>query len=371
MLELKNRKILLIALLSIAAIASSIAFAQSSGIGYYGEGTGLQIRLTAWSGLITVAILAIVLVNALFYAIGHAFSIDSVKRYAESELLQVTVSTLLIALSVMILMVLTAFALQAYKNSNLSSCSELSGMFLTFSQPPIETDPENPLDYVDCNVRAKILALENLYNVVYESNLPTERSAYSCQYLFGLQIYCGYFDLQQEVETAHLYAAKIVPLLTLLQGERALIQYIGQNMLPIFMSLGLVLRMFQFTRGIGGLFIALALGFYFVFPLVYVVIDPTQFKDVASYVQPLPESVSQQCYDTFAGSVTLISLAQMDTNTIVSLFEDIGGMLAELTLGVVFYPFIAFSVTLLFVNTTAPILGGDAGDIVRAVSKIV
>jgi len=61
----------------------------------------------------------------------------------------------------------------------------------------------------------------------------------------------------------------------------------------------------------------------------------------------------------------------MATGSIGSLFGDIGGMLAELTVGIIFYPFVALSVTIVFINTVAPILGGDAGEIARAVSKMI
>ncbi|OIO21618.1 hypothetical protein COX84_05760 [Candidatus Micrarchaeota archaeon CG_4_10_14_0_2_um_filter_49_7] len=363
---------LVIALAFFLALAVSGVFAQ---IGYNDEGAGLEIRLRNinWYTMMAASILTIVMVNALFYAIGHAFMLDSVKRYAESELLQVTVSTLLIVFSVALVMQLTAFATSAYENVvQKNSCSIPSDMFWSFGYNAMTaTAPDDPLAYVSCNVEAKILALENLYNTVYKSNLGVEKAAYSCEYLFGMQIYCGYFDLHQQVETAHLYAAKIVPLLTLLQTERALVNYLRENMLPIFMSLGLVMRILPLTRGIGGLMMAIALGFYFVFPLVYVITDPTVLNDIAYYDQPLPGAGLSQCYDTFSGSVSLVSMSQMATGSIGSLFGDIGGMLAELTVGIIFYPFVALSVTIVFINTVAPILGGDAGEIARAVSKMI
>ena len=45
-------------------------------------------------------------------------------------------------------------------------------------------------------------------------------------------------------------------------------------------------------------------------------------------------------------------------------------LLYELTIAILFYPFIALIIALIFVRATAPLLGSEAGDFMKMVSRL-
>jgi hypothetical protein len=132
-----------------------------------------------------------------------------------------------------------------------------------------------PMGAFKCKIQEKITALDRAYNNVYKANFPVERLTSMCINIFGAPVYCfdWNLDLHIAVEKAHLIATKIVGLLITLHAQFIMAEYIQRNMLSVFLPMGLLLRVFPITRGVGGLFIALAVGFFFVFPLFVLLTD--------------------------------------------------------------------------------------------------
>ena len=57
-----------------------------------------------------------------------------------------------------------------------------------------------------------------------------------------------------------------------IEAQRAFLAFIAAAMFSTFLPIGLILRSFYFTRKIGGAIIAIAIGLYVIFPLLYVMI---------------------------------------------------------------------------------------------------
>ncbi len=76
-----------------------------------------------------------------------------------------------------------------------------------------------------------------------------------------------------------------VKIMMLIRAQQVFLDYVWYAFFPVMMSMGLILRIFYFTRKLGGLLIALALATYVVFPMFYVVADAVLFgfMDPASW----------------------------------------------------------------------------------------
>ncbi len=77
----------------------------------------------------------------------------------------------------------------------------------------------------------------------------------------GLEIPAEFFS--------HMFDLSIKTMF-LLRAQQIFLDFLWFPLFPVMMSMGLVLRIFYFTRKLGGLLIALALALYVVFPMFYV-----------------------------------------------------------------------------------------------------
>jgi len=68
---------------------------------------------------------------------------------------------------------------------------------------------------------------------------------------------------------AHLFDLAIKTMF-LLRAQQLFLDFLWYPLFPVMISMGLVLRIFYFTRKLGGLLIALSLALYIVFPMFYV-----------------------------------------------------------------------------------------------------
>lgn len=340
-------------------------------------GTSFQTRLEQdWFQFGLAAIGVCLLATTLVYMAGFALQSEQLKRYAKSELLQVSASSLMILFAVALVYALGNSSALGFMTDVLGGSSSIAcaasdngnGQYFIFSPSKYGT---GPIGAFKCKLQEKITALDKAYDRVFQANMPRERLASMCLFLLGAPAYCWDWDmsLHKDVERNHLVGTKIVGLLVPLHAQYSLAQYIQNNMLTVFLPLGLVLRIIPFTRGIGGLFIAIAVGFFFVWPTFVVLTDPTFVKSDSA----TQDNLAGKCFTGFKGITTLLS----DQNTVgasaaSALASSEGAALVyEITIGAVFYPFVSLALTLIFIRAAAPILGGDMGDLMKMVSRLV
>ena len=337
------------------------------------QGKTFSDRLTGdWMGLATIAVAICIFFNLLVYMAGFALHSEHLKRYAKSEFLQVSASSLMIFFSIALLYQISSSGIDFMGDvlgagaSSVSCAAMPTGKFELWQDSKFGS---GPMGAFKCKVQEKITALDKAYDNVFNSNMAQERLESLCISLFGAPVYCWSWNLElhQKVEEAHLVATKIVSLLVPLHAQYSLAEYLQRNMLAIFLPAGLVLRVFPLTRGVGGLFIAIAIGFFFVFPTFIVLTDPTFVK--VDEVQK--DQQAGKCFTGFTGSAVL--LASIDTGSMQqSAIATASGaeLVYQLTVGALFYPFVSLVLTLMFIRAATPLLGGDTGEIMRMVSRL-
>jgi hypothetical protein len=212
-----------------------------------------------------------------------------------------------------------------------------------------------PLGAFKCKVQEKITALDSAYRNIAQENKPTELWTSVCFSLFGAPVWCGDWDEERhmEVEIAHYTATRIVSLLMPLHAQYVLAEYLQKNMLSVFLPIGLLLRILPFTRGIGGLFIALSVGFFFIFPTFFILTDPTYVRAD----ERLQDRIGGICYSGFKGATVLVyNIFNLQGSSGAGSLASARGadLVYQVSIATVFYPFIALVLTLAFVRALTP-----------------
>ena len=377
--------VLVFSLLSLAHLAFPAAPASSRGAdfnAYVEQQEGyFNNRINGWWQLATLAILICISFNTLVYMLGYALESQEVKNYAKAEFLQVIASSLMIFFAVDLIFLVSSGSqtvagfdfmgdLLGTGASSISCTATSGGSFVLWrGDPQFGT---GPIGAFKCKLQEKINAVDNAYDSVKNSNYWPEEQESICYYILGVPVWCGSWDLglHKQVEEAHLLASKMTDVSVSLHAQYVLAEYMQKNMLTVFLPFGLVLRIFPFTRGLGGLFIALGVGFFFVWPTFFLLTDPTFIK-----VNNPPDSVQQQgvCFSGFRGSAVVMAgvvtpgASSQQSELAIAQGKD---LVYQLTVGSVFYPFVALALTLIFVRAMTPLLGGDMGELMKMVSRL-
>lgn len=368
----------IIAMAAFAALLVPACFAQAnwdSPLGnaddftlFYTQWKGAQNN-ASWVGMAMLAIAACIAANALLLIIAKALNLPDIERFAYSEFYHTTAS----AMMIVFLALAISFVFSFLATTNIlpsGSTTECAGVSL-------DVWGEGPFSIIQCKLQDKIIYSEELFNRAYESNIGPEIMASACTYAYGMPIWCGDWDeaVHTQMEKAHYIANRVVPIAISLHAQYMFVDYLANNMMAIFLPLGILLRIFPPLRGIGGLFIGIAIGFYLVLPVTYILLDPTTSKPDPSGLIPVEKTNTDACYQSFSGFVTLNTQSNLlGANSATTPQVDINQVGAELTslqIESFFNPLAALAATILFINAIVPALGGDTGNMLHFISKTV
>jgi hypothetical protein len=171
----------------------------------------------------------------------------------------------------------------------------------------------------------------------------------------------------------------------LIIAQAALLKFIALTSVSAILPLGLILRTFYFTRKLGGALIAIAIGFFAVFPLTYVFdaqllniyangsIDQA-FSSAGSAVNSSisnAQSVSSSAYGIAQSASTVNSIRYYNpfsavtslisgiSGTFTSLTNYISDIIAFLIIQVFILPVFSLILTIIFIRELARVLGSE------------
>lgn len=321
-----------------------------------------------WYQLTLYALLICLSANTLIYVVGKVLNSQSIIRFAVSEFYQVSASAFLVFGAI----ILTTGAFSFIAESGIMPIGTVTECY----GHEWDVWEDGPSAVLQCKIQEKIEYTEGLYVQAEQVNADLEPLSTLCLYLLGVQIYCWDWNmgLHSTVEKAHLAANKVVPIAINLHAQFMFVDYIANNMLSLFLPLGIILRIFPFLRGLGALLISIAIGFFFVFPITAIILDPDTTrpdpKDLIPDTGVVPVS---PCYSSFSGLVDTIT-QQNPSATTTSQGPDmsqVGKELAKLQTESFVIPLAALAATVLFILTATPILGGDSGEIMHFLAKVI
>jgi len=369
-----ERKHIALAAFLLAIAGAGLAFAETPTEAYgrgYEAAYGARLGSSGdWMPMAIAAVMICILFNVLLYMMGKVFESEELARYANSEFLQVSASSLAIFFAVALLFgqdtnvfLLMGQVLGTGSSIDCAASPSGTGKFTLWHDG-------GPIDAFKCKTQEKITALEAAYDKTYAANLPVERLLSTCISMFGAPVFCWSWDLSfhKSVETAHLICTKIVGLLIPLHAQYALAEYVSQNMLAVFLPLGLVLRVFPLTRGVGGLLIAVAIGFFFVWPTFFILTDGSFVKADARGGESMQPGM---CFTGFNGVATIVSVVDNGGGQASELASASGASLVyQISVAAMFYPFVALVITLIFIRAATPLFGGDMGELMKMVGRL-
>ena len=313
-----------------------------------------------WLPICIMAVVISVLLHTIVYMFGYSINSHSIKKYALTEMLQAAATALMAIL--LIGMLVQSFDYLGTLGSVTCGGEEINS--------PIEADA--------CRTEEILNAVGKLYQNVLEADWGPE-IAYSIQIsAFGVTIFMGSWvdNIYAEVETYHSIAYICVNLMIGLTAKLFLLKYIDMNMLAVFLPLGIILRTFHFTRGIGAFFIALAIGFYFIYPTVTFMMDSSFMEGLNE--PELPEVIaSGMCNIPMFGSFSFGSAAlsqyssRSGSASQISLSSNLANFVASIQTALLFSNLVAFAITLTFLRFATTILGGDAAPFMTMVGRLV
>lgn len=340
---------------------------------------------SGWGAMIAMSILVVIFIYAIVYMLSYFINSEELKRSAKAHFVDALATAFLAAAIVGILTAFFLFLGSTSTNDPNQPPGYFFGATVTCGNyGTIDlTGGEGPYQVIKCRLQEKAKFVSDLYERVYYSAREPMKRLSAMYGIAGFPIYMGgsyvwqtaISDLYTRVENYRLLAHVCVALLMGINGYIGAVDYVYNNMLRMFLPIGIVLRAIPPTRNIGAFFIALAIGFYVVFPILFVVTDPNYVKAPDTYVDITSTDQISLPWPSFGGVVSLLTMGPQ-TDTASSTFGAMDAAQAASQLGAMYYaillqPVVILSITLVFVRYLANLFGGEAQELFRLASKVI
>lgn len=267
------KKLLIIVLLAFI----TITFAETATDSFVEHTTGSEKAnfeiINNWQALAVLALLLSSVLVAIAYMIGTGLEMPELQAWAKTEFVQIITNAILIlALFVTIAFINLIVLGVAYEsNLGLEECNILSG-----ATGGVDCLRAVTTNYLDVQITD---TMEKSAKTVLESN--TKDSAWAAR-RFGINcislVYCvqlginmgffGHYALNTDMYA--IVFEHYTNLLAFIAAQRFFVEQISFKMAPAILAVGIVARSFFFTRKLGGLLMAIAIGCMFFFPGMYI-----------------------------------------------------------------------------------------------------
>ncbi len=220
-----------------------------------------------WQLLSVIALMISVILVALAYMIGIGFEMPEMKAWAGTELTQIVANAIVIGALILTLVFIEGLVLAIVAGSGISldkcntgnSSSCLQGITNTYLD-----------DYANI---AKSGAKSVLSKNVEAAGMASRRIGLYCLTIYCLQIGATTTIAGEYVLKSDMYSIVFeyyANLLSSIEAQRFFVNEICFHMGPVILAIGIVGRSFFFTRKLGGLLIAIAVGMMFFLPGMYI-----------------------------------------------------------------------------------------------------
>lgn len=299
---------------------------------------------TGWEPIALAAVTLSLLAVGAVYAIGAIFDAERLKGWAKTEFLQVMASGILVA------------GLLVFATALNTTATTVAG------QDHIQY-AENYL--ADLNLKLGALYLTTFaFNTVIATLADVDLEVSIIVAGAKVKPFAGFGAISQQL-SAILFGIFIA--ITSNAVQYNFLQFIDATMMYYFLPIGVILRSFNPTRSVGALFMALAIGLYFVFPLTFVLASTT----VGSMNQHIVESTVNM--DQFKNQATISQDKLTDVQALSALITSFAAnlwtlpgeivtalvkvILADIFMQVLILPAIGIAITYVFIQQLARLLG--------------
>ncbi len=322
----------------------------------------------AWLPLCIGAVVASFMIHNLFLMIARSFDIKELERYAKSEMMQAAATGIMAV--ALVTLVNSALLLSQGLISGELACGDQN---MRIGMDDVGSTMDQAIDGIRCRVQSKAQEVAS----VHEQLSDNSGDFYSLNIMlgfFGITLFKGDWigSLFRDTEQMRITNNLATTILIALNAQSYFLLYIKYNMLTIFLPVGILLRSFHFTRAVGALFIAVAIGFYFIFPIVFLLLDPG-FVHIPLPDDPPFELPSNFCYPTMSSTANMVKAIETSgfdsTNNLGT--DSVRDVLVESYVSLMLHPLISLFLTLVFVRYLMTVLGGDTYELMKMVSKVI
>lgn len=225
----------------------------------------LPINPATWLGIAFIAIMAIMAVSGAVYILGGLIGSPSTRGWSRSQIYEALLALALLMLFISFFYLFSSNPLNAYSSLNLVP-QNCSGSSNPSGQPANSIYSLAACDMTTFNARA-VTTYTNLFWASLALSLaPTVRVNVSISPYLSLSTSFGFVSALFE-RTLDTFLGVILTFLIVNQLQVIMIAS-SIFFLSVFITIGLICRLFGFSRTFGGLMIALGLGFGLVYPLL-------------------------------------------------------------------------------------------------------
>ena len=258
------RKNALILLLLIAGAAAAHAAAAEILAGAQERPSLLGGIAKDWQLYTVLAMLLMVGLVALAYAIANAFSLPDLRAWADVELGEIFASALLLIFIMGIVFFIDEAVRGLVAPSFPTACPAGAGGFC-------------PANIAEDYLNSYMESAGKVYRDIMVKNIDKAKEATAGGMTGAQDMMYGYISFRfrekpEEMVIVEMYDQLLQDMGTVLGSLSAqgfVLRFMTMRLAPVAIFLGIILRSFFLTRKLGGLLLAFGLGFLIVFPLTY------------------------------------------------------------------------------------------------------
>lgn len=316
----------------------------------------LSTASSTYNIAIAVIVISIIL-SGIAIGIGKALRSKRVELFGKEELIQSMINSALVGG----LFLITTTIDKALLSLTPEMPSEIC--------PSLREGVSSAAGYVECNLMGigdKLYSINDLllhsnYIISFISKIELNIAIVSAQ---------PFFVLESITQTINLFLQTLYILSSILSLQITFMAFILSSAFPVLLPIGLILRCFFATRKIGGAIMAIAIGLYVVYPLMFIAaFDP------ASYTEKSMLGVSQTLtsFNNRYSSVPLIDIGEgniirekineLSNNDFMgevnALLGTIPPLISDLSFVLLLIPLLSTVITIIFVLEFAALLGSE------------
>jgi len=301
------------------------------------QGVG-SVKLPLWGYWQPLAILIILICYfaiSIVYMVGRSFGMPTLVGWAKAETVQVTATAFLLA-AIVLLVAFIDFEMFPALNSVYGNTRVLPD-----DKPITAPNYDDPgsdhtvFDEARAYLGSRAIVITRFFSLMFiEYSWIAMLAGTSMNLRLGslgggaVQVFQFYKVIIDVIQTVLKLISGAV---TLYFSQYIMLSVVEKSFLQVFLPLGLGMRCFSFTRKIGGAFIAIALGFYIFYPLMFLMNNVVTYDFFYAKADGSPEKGAAICkiitpkiLEDEEGSDAVSPISMMDS-TIVAKAMDILG----------------------------------------------
>lgn len=311
---------------------------------------------TSWLPLASLAVFVGILFAAVAYMIAYGFDLRELKMWAKAEMFQAFASVILVAGLLALTQTMFDEGFGKILGTNINPYQR---SYLYLDRLAVDLQRLWEKNYQDNYYIEAVSTLSIFYNA---TNLDLNIMAFLKPLL---------------VEPRHVVNHLIMQILILVYFQQTLLSFFQRTMLSILLPWGIFLRVLPPTRGAGGFLIATAIGFFFVFPILFSFIammaeeqaQLEEFLQSPAAAAGIDLATFNACKDDI-DTAARVGEQQLDPS-VLSKVNQFAETLPDITVKAIFFPMVVFAMTLTFIRMLSPILGSDISEVGQGLIKLI